>query len=104
MDDLFQLAQLALVVVFGAGILVAGQLSCDVEFRDRAMLKLRRIGLNDYNVIENDQRIGRIRYAVDRTPRVWIWYVQIQLTGDLPMKRPALLRQRSTSSGALGRL
>jgi hypothetical protein len=27
------------------------------------MLKLRRIGLNDYNVIENDQRIGRIRYA-----------------------------------------
>ena len=26
MDDLFQLAQLALVVVFGAGILVAGRL------------------------------------------------------------------------------
>ena len=49
------------------------------------MLKLRRIGLNDYSVIENDQRIGRIRYAVDRTPRVWIWYVQIQLTGGLPM-------------------
>ena len=49
------------------------------------MLKLRRIGLNDYNVIENDQRIGRIRYAVDRTPRVWIWYVQIHLTGGLPM-------------------
>ena len=49
------------------------------------MLKLWRIGLNDYNVIENDQRIGRIRYAVDRTPRVWIWHVQIHLTGDLPM-------------------
>ena len=49
------------------------------------MLKLRRIGLNDYNVIENDQRIGQIRYAVDRTPHVWIWYVQIHLTGGLPM-------------------
>ena len=49
------------------------------------MLKLRRIRLNDYNVIENDQRIGRIRYAVDRTPRVWIWYVQIHLTRGLPM-------------------
>ena len=51
-----------------------------MKFRDRAMLKLRRIRLNDYNVIENDQRIGRIRYAVDRTPRVWIWYVQVHLT------------------------
>jgi len=67
------------------------------------MLKLRRIGLNDYNVIENDQRIGRIRYAVDRTPRVWIWYVQIHLTGGLQMGTSAPLRQRSTSSGALGR-
>ena len=36
-------------------------------------------------VIENDQRIGRIRYAVDRTPRLWIWYVQIHLTGGLQM-------------------
>jgi hypothetical protein len=49
------------------------------------MLKLRRIRLNDYNVIENDQRIGRIHYAVDRTPRVWVWYVQVHLGRGLPM-------------------
>ena len=49
------------------------------------MLKLRKIGLNDYNVIENGHRIGRICYAVDRSPGVWIWYIQIHFTGGLPM-------------------
>jgi hypothetical protein len=36
------------------------------------MLKLRPIGVNDYMVLEGDQRIGRIRYARERTPGIWL--------------------------------
>ena len=48
-------------------------------------LRLRSIGQNDYSVLEGDQLIGRIRYASERTPRVWLWHVQVHLTGGLPM-------------------
>jgi hypothetical protein len=29
--------------------------------------------------------LGRIRYAGERTPGVWIWHVQVHLTGGLPL-------------------
>ena len=44
------------------------------------MLKLRSIGINDYRVLEGRQRIGRLRFADERQPVVWLWSV-----GGLPM-------------------
>ena len=49
------------------------------------MLKLRSIGVRDYSVLEGEQRIGRIRYADERQPGVWLWHIDIHLTGGLPM-------------------
>ena len=48
-------------------------------------LKLRSIGLSDYAVLEGKQRIGRIRFVIERMPGVWLWNVTIHLPGDLPM-------------------
>jgi hypothetical protein len=48
-------------------------------------LKLRSIGQNDYRVLEGRQPIGRIRYAAERTPGIWIWNITINLPGGLPM-------------------
>jgi hypothetical protein len=44
-------------------------------------LALRPIGQNDYNVIEAGERIGRIRYASERSPGIWIWNVQVHIPG-----------------------
>ena len=49
------------------------------------MLKLRSIGINDYSVVEGRQRIGRIRFVIERMPGVWLWNVTVHLTGGLPM-------------------
>jgi len=49
------------------------------------MLKLRMIGIRDYSVLEGRQRIGRIRLADERLQGVWLWNVQVHLTGGLPM-------------------
>ena len=49
------------------------------------MLKLRTIGIRNYVVLEGEQRIGRIRFAGERQPGVWLWNVNIHLTGGLPM-------------------
>ena len=49
------------------------------------MLKLRSIGIRDYCVLEDDQRIGRIRFAGERQPPIWLWTINIHLTGGLPM-------------------
>ena len=49
-----------------------------------AMLKLRFIGDRDYLVLEGEQRIGRIRYAAERNPGIWLWSVAVHLTGGLP--------------------
>src|SRR4029077_11643769 len=48
------------------------------------MLKLRTIGIRDYRVLEGRQRIGRIRFADERIPPVWLWAVTIHLPGRLP--------------------
>lgn len=45
------------------------------------MLALRPIGQNDYSVIEDGERIGRIRYASERSPGVWLWHVQVHIPG-----------------------
>jgi hypothetical protein len=49
------------------------------------MLKLRSIGSRDYSVLEGEQRIGRIRFADERMPGVWLWNVTVHRTGGLPM-------------------
>ena len=49
------------------------------------MLKLRSIGIRDYSVLEGEQRIGRIRFAGERIPGVWLWNVTVHLTGGLPV-------------------
>jgi hypothetical protein len=49
------------------------------------MLKLRPIGPHDYSVFEDGQRIGPIRFAGERTPPIWLWNVNVHLTGGLPM-------------------
>ena len=49
------------------------------------MLKLRLIGIRDYSVLEDGQRIGRIRFATEHMPCVWLWSVTIHLGGGLPM-------------------
>jgi hypothetical protein len=36
------------------------------------MLKLRSIGISDYSVLEGRQRIGRIRFVIERMPGVWL--------------------------------
>jgi hypothetical protein len=46
-----------------------------------ATLKLRPIGVNDYSVLEGDQWIGRIRYAKERTPGIWLWQIQVNIPG-----------------------
>ena len=51
----------------------------------RPQLKLRTIGIRDYSVLEGRQRIGRIRFAAERNPGIWIWHIQVHLTGGLPM-------------------
>ena len=48
------------------------------------MLKLRLIGLSDYAVLEDSQRIGRIRLATEQVPSQWLWTVTVHLTGGLP--------------------
>lgn len=49
------------------------------------MLTLRPVGQNDYNVREGGQTIGRIRYASERTPGIWLWNIQVHVTTGLPM-------------------
>ena len=49
------------------------------------MLKLRPIGPDDYSVLEDGQRIGRIRLADERMPPIWLWNLIIHLPGGLPM-------------------
>jgi hypothetical protein len=45
------------------------------------MLSLQPIGQNDYNILEDGERIGRIRYAKERHPGIWIWHVQVHIPG-----------------------
>jgi hypothetical protein len=42
-------------------------------------LSLRMIGLDDYTVHEERQLIGRIRFASDRLPPLWLWTCTVTL-------------------------
>jgi hypothetical protein len=35
--------------------------------------------------LEGRQRIGRIRFVIERMPGVWLWNVTVHLPGGLPM-------------------
>jgi hypothetical protein len=48
-----------------ASILGTGAALCVLRDGTRNMLKLRTIGPHDYSVLEDGQRIGRIRFADD---------------------------------------
>ena len=67
------------------------------------MLKLRRIGIDDYSVFEDKQRIGRIRLTTERTPAIWLWHINIHLTGGLPMCSSQDLERPGPSSREPGR-
>ena len=45
------------------------------------MLTLRLIDPNDYTVHEDGQPIGRIRYAKERSPGLWLWTVAVNIPG-----------------------
>ena len=45
------------------------------------MLTMRMIGVRDYSVLEDGQRIGRIRFASERSPGVWLWHIQVHIPG-----------------------
>jgi hypothetical protein len=45
------------------------------------MLTIRTIGQHDYTVREDGQPIGRIRYARERTPGIWLWNVTVNIPG-----------------------
>jgi hypothetical protein len=45
------------------------------------LLKLRSIDQNDYRVLEGRQPIGRIHYARERTPEIWLWNVTVDIPG-----------------------
>jgi hypothetical protein len=47
------------------------------------MLTMRTIGQNDYSIREDGQPIGRIRYARERTPGIWLWNVTVNIPGPL---------------------
>ena len=63
------------------------------------MLTLRLTGVRDYSVFEDGQRIGRIRFASERSPGVWLWHVQVHI----PSRRSAAHRASMTPSGTSGR-
>ena len=44
-------------------------------------LTMRMTGVRDYSVFDDGQDIGRIRFASERSPGVWIWHIQIHVPG-----------------------
>jgi hypothetical protein len=45
------------------------------------LLTLRLIDPSDYTVHEDGQPIGRIRYAKERSPGLWLWTVTVNIPG-----------------------
>ncbi|WP_453942764.1 hypothetical protein [Bradyrhizobium ottawaense] len=39
------------------------------------------IAVNDYSVLEDGQPIGRIRFAKERSPGIWLWNVTVPIPG-----------------------
>ena len=53
--------------------------------RRTELLKLRSIGTRDFSIFEGRQRIGRIRFAEELSPGVWMWSVVVPSSGSLPV-------------------
>jgi hypothetical protein len=65
---------------------IPADLPCDFASQNRSerdTLKLRSIGLSDYSVLEGRQRIGRIRFAEERRPGVWLWNITFRNINSL---------------------
>ena len=45
----------------------------------------RSTGIGDYSVLDDEQRVGRIRFSDERLPGVWLWNVVVHLTAGLRM-------------------
>ena len=43
------------------------------------MLTKRMLGQNDYSVREDGQHIGRVWFARERTPDIWLWNVTVNI-------------------------
>jgi hypothetical protein len=55
------------------------------------------------SVLEGREHIGRILFADEHLPGVWLWNITIRLSGGLPMGSPDIDTARA-SSRRLGRL
>ena len=58
-------------------------------------LALRTIGIKDYAVIDDAHRVGRIRYAAERTNEIWMWNVTIPDPGGGHGTSPSLEEAKS---------
>jgi hypothetical protein len=47
-------------------------------------LALRSIGSNDYAVIDDGDRVGRIRLAAERRGEVWMWNIGLNIPDGVP--------------------
>ena len=45
------------------------------------MLTMRKISPNDHRIREDGQPIGRLRFASERLPGVWLWHVTVNIPG-----------------------
>jgi len=45
------------------------------------MLRLRALDPDDYIVFDDGHMIGRIRFARDRSPALWLWTVVVAIPG-----------------------
>jgi hypothetical protein len=58
-------------------------------------------GQNDYSIREDGQHIGRIRFASERTPGIWIWHSQVHIPGP-PFGSARSLDEARRTSGRHG--
>jgi hypothetical protein len=60
-------------------------------------LALRSIGSNDYAVIDDGDRVGRIRLAAERRGEVWMWNIGLNIPGGVPSGTAASLEDAKTA-------
>jgi hypothetical protein len=65
-------------------------------------LTVRKIGLDDYTVHERGQMVGRIRYASERSPGLWLWTCIVTLPGP-PLGAAGTFDERPLQ-GSMGEL
>ena len=63
-------------------------------------LALRSIGSNDFAVIDDGDRVGRIRLAAEQRGEVWMWNIGLNIPGGVPNGKnhnhPAMSRIRDS--------